>query len=207
MKNPLTPILNYISRNFSKDPSKMLIVTGVMGWTLSSVAQIGAILINPKISKEKKSFLIPQEFADALVNIGMFFLFTQVAKKTVSKLFTTGKFKTASTKKFIEQNQNLFKDKIGKLDFNIESILPKDKGNLYSNYKLTKAFAETVATVGAGVISSNIITPIVRNEMASAMQKNYINYKKSTENQEIKKPEIKLQSVPAPNFKSYGMRI
>ncbi len=64
-----------------KDASKMLIWTGVAGWTLSSLAQVGAVLFNNKISNEKKSFLVPQEMADAAVNIGSFFLITQAAKK------------------------------------------------------------------------------------------------------------------------------
>ena len=91
MSNPFKNILNLISEHFKKDASKMLIWTGVAGWALSSFAQIGAVLFNPKISDEKKSFLIPQEVADALVNIGGFFLITQLAKNTTAKLFSTGK--------------------------------------------------------------------------------------------------------------------
>ena len=36
-------ILNWVYNNFKKDASKMLIWTGVAGWTLSSLAQICAI--------------------------------------------------------------------------------------------------------------------------------------------------------------------
>ena len=73
MSNAFQNVLNWVYENFKKDASKMLIWTGVAGWTLSSLAQIGAILFNPNISKEQKSFLIPQELADAAVNIGSFF--------------------------------------------------------------------------------------------------------------------------------------
>ena len=186
MKNPFLIFFNWVAKNFRKDPSGMLILTGVASWTLSSVAQIGAILVNPKLSKEQKSFLIPQEFTDAVANIGLFLLVTQVAKKSVSKLFSTGKFKTESTKKFIESNKELFKDNIGKFDFNILNLLP-DNSKVQKNYKIAKSFAETTATVGAGIISSNILTPIIRNNMASKMQKNYINYTQS----DVNKKEIK----------------
>ena len=110
-------ILTWIADNFSKNASKMLIVTGVAGWTLSSIAQIGAILFNPNISKEQKSFLIPQECADALVNIGSFFAITQLTKMTVSKLFSTGKFASSKVRAFLDKNTSLYKDKIGKIDF------------------------------------------------------------------------------------------
>ena len=73
--------LEWIYQNFKKDTSKMLIFTGTAGWALSSFAQIIAIVVNPKISSEKKSFLIPQEFMDAVVNVGAFFGITMFAKK------------------------------------------------------------------------------------------------------------------------------
>ncbi|MBQ7764093.1 hypothetical protein IJ384_01850, partial [bacterium] len=91
MNNPLDKILNWIAKNFRKDASKMIIATGVAGWTLSSLAQISAIIFNPKLNNDQKSFLVPQEFADAAVNIGSFFLITLMLKKITSKLFSTGK--------------------------------------------------------------------------------------------------------------------
>ena len=78
--------MEWIYTNFKKNTAKMLIWTGVAGWGLSSLAQIGAIMINPKISKEQKSFLVPQEFLDAVVNVGSFFLVTQATKKMISKM-------------------------------------------------------------------------------------------------------------------------
>ena len=100
MNKPFNKILNWVAEHFKKDTSKMLIWTGVAGWTLSSLAQIGAVLFNPELSKEQKSFLIPQEFADAAVNIGSFFLITQLTKSTVAKLFKTGKFAPQSVKDY-----------------------------------------------------------------------------------------------------------
>ena len=87
MNKGFQAVLNWVAEHFSTDPSKMLIFTGVAGWTLSSLAQIGAVLFNSKISNEQKSFLIPQELADAVVNIGSFFLITQVTKKLLQSSF------------------------------------------------------------------------------------------------------------------------
>ena len=46
MRNHLDSVLNWIAKNFREDASKMLIWTGVIGWGLSSLAQICAILFN-----------------------------------------------------------------------------------------------------------------------------------------------------------------
>ena len=180
-------MLEWIAKNFRKDASKMLIFTGVAGWSLSSLAQICGILFNPEIPNEQKVYLIPQEIADAAVNIGSFFLVTQMAKKTVSKLFSTGKFAPKEVRKFLDKNKDLYGKKIGKLDFDLDEVLKKTADFPKDSYYTCKNFGTTVATVGAGILSSNIITPIVRNNMASSMQKKYIDEKKALEKQPIKK--------------------
>ena len=174
MANIFQNVLNWVAKHFSKDASKMLIFTGVAGWTLSSLAQIGAIIINPNISKEQKSFLVPQELADAAINIGSFFLITQVAKKTTAKLFSTGKFAPQKVREFLDKNKELYADKIGKIDFKLDNVLKTTKDFPANEYYSTKNFYTTLATVSAGIVSSNIVTPIIRNKMASKMQKNYL---------------------------------
>ncbi len=176
MKKFLNYCTEIIAKHFHEDASKMLIWTGVTGWILSAGAQILAIYCNKKISKEQKSFLIPQEIGDAVVNIGSFFFFTLAAKKLTQKLFTTGKIIPQSVKTYLEKSNNLYKDRIGKIDFNLGNVLKegtvtKDTYSTYSN------LGSAAATVGAGIVASNIITPVVRNKMASNVQKSYIDYK------------------------------
>lgn len=199
MFNPFKSALNWIANHFRKDASKMLIWTGVAGWTLSSLAQISAVLFNPKLSKEQKSFLVPQEFADAAVNIGSFFLVTQVAKKSISKCFSTGKFAPEKVRNFLNKNKDLYGKKVGKLDFDLDEVLKQDKLFPRDEYWACKNFGTTMATVGAGILSSNIITPIVRNQMASKMQKKYIDNKD--------KIDYKLPKVNTQTYKSSGMKI
>ena len=83
--------LDWIYNNFKRNTAKMLVVTGTIGWGLSSLAQIGAVLFNPKIPREQKAFLVPQEVLDAVVNIGSFFLITQMTKKSSLKWLLPGK--------------------------------------------------------------------------------------------------------------------
>jgi hypothetical protein len=198
MSKPFDNTLNWVAKHFRKDASKMLIWTGVAGWTLSSLAQVGAVLFNPKISTEQKSFLVPQELADAAVNIGAFFLVTQATKRTVAKLFSTGKFAPKSVRTFLEKNKDVYANKVGKLNFDLDEVLKskKNAGFPAEEYYACKNFGTTIATVGAGVLSSNIITPIVRNRMAAKMQKDYLN-----------KKEIETQNTPAVFPPKGSMRI
>ena len=205
-------LLNGIYNSFKKDSARMLIYTGAAGWTLSSLAQVCGILFNPEISNEQKSFLIPQELADAAVNIFSFIFVTQVVRNIASKLYSTGKFAPASVRKYIQEH-GLAK-KVGKLSFDIDKVIQGDKLFPADSYYASKNLGTTLATVGAGIVSSNIITPVARNSMASNMQKNYIARKKA----ELEKKDLTTTKKPAesPTFKanpyynynsSYGMKI
>lgn len=176
MSNIFQKSLNWIYKNFKNDASGMLIWTGVAGWTLSALAQMGAILINSKISDKQKSFLLPQEAMDAAVNIAMFLMFTQSAKKVVSKMFKTGKWTPNKVKAYLQKKPEL-SEKIGKIDFNLDDYLKEHNDFPQKEYNSCKEFCTTLATVGAGAVSLNVITPLIRNATASFVQKKYIDYK------------------------------
>lgn len=199
MNNLFQKILNSIAKHFSEDLSKMLIVTGVIGWLTSSLAQMGGILFNKEISSEQKSFLLPQEFTDALFNIGSFFVITQVTKKSVSKLFTTGKFSPKCVREYL--NKKNYSTKIGKLDFNIDDVIASAPIKIKKSYSASKNFYTTLATVIAGIFSSNIVTPIARNKLAANAHKNYLNMKQD----EIRKDKTPLQTHNI--YKANGMKI
>jgi len=198
MDKTFQSILNWVYNSFKKDASKMLIWTGVAGWTLSSLAQICAIKFNPDIPKEQKSFLIPQEAMDAFINIASFFLITQVAKKSVSKLFSTGKFATADVREFLNKNKDSLKDKIGKFNFDLDEVLKVVPGFPKESYWASKNFYTTVATVSAGILSSNIVTPYLRNKVASNMHKKTITQNELS--QETRKPQLEK----ATTFRAYS---
>lgn len=190
MPNPFKKIINFLADKFKNDPSKMLIWTGAAGWALSSLAQLGGILFNSKYSEDQKSFLLPQEAADAFVNIMAFVFITQSAKKLTSKLFRCGKLAPKKTREFLNNNKELYGKKVGKLDFDLDSFC-NNKDFPTGEYETCKNFFTTIATVGAGVVSTNIITPIIRNNMASKMKNNYDKYKAEQNNlQKPAQPQI-----------------
>ena len=102
---------------YGENPGTMLVHTGLLGWILSSLAQITAIVANDKIPSEQKKFLIPQEAADGLVNIFSFYVITSSFKLLGSKLVSTGKLASKNIKAFL--NKSGVQNKVGKLDFNI----------------------------------------------------------------------------------------
>ena len=169
----------WIFETFKDDTSKMLIGTGTLGWILSSLAQLGAIASNPEISKEKKSFLLPQELMDAAVNVLGFFFITMFTKLCIKKMAKTGKIAPQKVRDFLNKNKDLYKDKIGKIDFNLDEVLaskPEYK-EYYDSYKSYENFTAAMGTIGASILSCNIVTPLIRNKTASRVQQTYIDMK------------------------------
>lgn len=166
---------NWICKSFKDDTSKMLIFTGTLGWILSSAAQVVGIFRNPEISDEKKSFLVPQEITDGAINALTFIGITTIAKKGIAKMASTGKVAPQSVRDFLNRH-SIYKDKTGKLDFNLDDVLPKNI-DAYKSYKSYKNFITTMGTLGASVLSCNIVTPLIRNATASKIQKTYIDMK------------------------------
>ena len=77
--------------------------------------------------------------------------------------------------------------KVGRLDFDLDEVLKKNADFPKDAYYTCKNFGTTLATVCGGILSSNIITPIARNHMASGMQKQYI---------ATKDKEAEINSIP-----------
>lgn len=152
---------------YGEQPGKMLVHTGVLGWILSSLGQITAVAFNDKIPTEQKSFLIPQEIADAFVNIASFYVVTQSLKSLGSKLVTSGKISSPKIREFVS---NLGKNSsMGKWDFDIRKL--NDFDNIKTEFKDFKNGVDIYASLAGSVASCNIITPIIRNKIAANRQK------------------------------------
>lgn len=188
--------LNWVARHYGEKPGTMLIHTGVIGWVLSSLAQITAIIINDKIPAKQKMFLIPQEAADAAVNIASFYLITQSFQTIASKLVKTGKWLPKNVSDFIKNTP--FKDKIGKLSFDVLRDVKNLPENLTKNYKEFGDGIDLVATTVGSVLSCNIVTPIIRNQYASNRQKtNMAKLNNSTETSTSNKPYLPRPTMTA----------
>lgn len=177
-------------KNYGENPGKMLVHTGALGWVLSSMAQISAIVFNDKISRDQKSFLVPQEAADAVINILSFYVITSSFKNFASKLVSTGKLTTRPIKQFLHK-LNLDKQ-IGNCNFNIEKLA--NYSDIKYEYKPFKNGIEVGAGVVGSVLSCNIVTPILRNIYASERQKNIIERFNSKNPKAIYTPRVSMDS-------------
>lgn len=177
---------NIMYKNYGENPGKMLVHTGVLGWILSSLAQVSAVVFNDKISSEQKTFLIPQEIADAAVNILSFYVITSSFKNLASKLVSTGKLTTKPIKDFLVKQGANTSEHIGKLGFNIENMASFSE--IKNEYKPFKNGVDVVASTVGSIISCNIITPVLRNQYAAKKQKEAIAKMHGGDGQNLKSP-------------------
>ena len=164
-----------IFTKFGPNPAKMLIVTGVLCWALSSAAQVVAILVNDKIPKEQKMFLVPQEICDGAINVASFFIVTSAIKRFASKLVSTGKLANVNIRKFLKNNpliDNAGNKVIVGKNLNIENL--PDYHLIKDDYKKFKNGIDVVGMTVGSILSCNIITPLLRNKLAAKRQQTYI---------------------------------
>ncbi len=186
-----------IAKKYGDNLGKMLIHTGVIGWILSSAAQVAAIVINDKIPKEQKMFLIPQEIADAGVNIASFYLITQSFKSISSRLVSTGKWLPQSVRAFLDKSE--FTAKVGKKGFDVlrDAKLPN---NLVEDFKKFDSGIDFISTTLGSILSCNIVTPIIRNEIAAERQKSGIaKMNSNTTNKTVASVDTENVNIPLSN--------
>jgi hypothetical protein len=186
---------------FGSDTAKMLIHTGVIGWILSSLAQVTAIVINDKIPKEQKMFLVPQEMADALVNIVSFYAVTQTFSSVAKKLVTSGKWLPKSVKNVLVEKG--LGERLGQKGFDIlkEGGLT-DKA--LNDFNLFKGGIDVTATTLGSVLSCNIITPLLRNVIAANRQQDAIaRMNKKNKKVDVSDQNISKNYLPKPSINSF----
>lgn len=187
MSKKFMGLKNHLYKKYGEAPGKMLVHTGVLGWFLSSAAQVTAIVINDKISTKDKLFLIPQEVADAAVNILSFYIVTNTFKFVGSKLVSTGKLSTPKIQKYIKDHN--LTDKVGKVSTDIKSGMTGDIREHYTDFKNG---VDVISSTVGSILSCNIITPILRNRYAANKQKEILAKKNSNSNADLQVPYQKL---------------
>ena len=177
---------NTILTKYGPNPAKMLIYTGVLGWFLSSAAQVVAIAVNDKIPKEQKMFLIPQEISDGAINVLSFFLVTSAIKNFASKLVSTGKLANPKIRKFLNETGLDVKKGLGQTKFNIEKLANYDQKK--EDYKSFKNGIDVIGMTLGSILSCNIITPILRNKVAADRQQKTLAELHKIEQAKLKSP-------------------
>ena len=159
---------------YGDDAARMLIYTGVLGWFLSSAAQVAATMANNKIPREAKLYIIPQEIGDGAINVLSFFAITSVIKSLGSKLVSTGKLSTPVIRAYLKNKGISLRQNIGNVGFDIGKIFTESeklaKIKPYTQYQKVKTGVEVAAMTVGSIISCNIVTPLLRNKIAADRQ-------------------------------------
>lgn len=197
---------------FGESSGKMLLLTSIFGILASSFAQTGAILFNKKYTDSQKAFMIPQEMTEGLVTVLSIFFITKPIQKFANKCFKSGKILSSEMVDYLKKNDLI--EKRGKADFDfsksvkniIENIEKSDafiratsvqKENLLEShtkvlqdYEIMLDATSAIATTFAAMTSSAIVSPLLRNHVASKFQAASLNNaKKQTEQEQIVKPQ------------------
>lgn len=188
---------NYLYKNYGESPGKMLVHTGVLGWILSSAAQVTAVVFNDKISSKDKLFLIPQECADAGANILSFYLVTNTCKNIGSKLVSTGKLATPKIKQYIKTHN--LTDEVGKITTDIKKGM---SGEIREHYTDFKNGVDVITSTAGSILSCNIITPILRNHYAANKQKEILAKQNSVKNNQAQEEVPLYRPLSMTNYRN-----
>ena len=190
--------LDIIANQSTYNTANILIFLSAGAWLASSLAQVVGIYNNKNYTKEQKSFMIPQELADAAVNIGAFLLLTTSLKSLTTKMVETGKLTPKSIQKFLGE-KGLLSER-GKFDFNVTRVEGfQEYRQTYNNFKTV---AESTAAIVGGIISSNIVTPILRNKIAAKRKDRMIEKLNNKENPVQPKTPANTQRPTFDNFQN-----
>lgn len=149
----------------------ILILTSIAGWAASSAAQIIGIAINKNYTHEQKKFMIAQEASDAATNILLYFGVTKSLTALTEHMVKTGKLAPRSIADFMRANKHI--SQRGAFGFDVTKAAGFEEAGLRGAYNGFKCFTDAASATIGGIISSNIITPIVRNKVASYKQNKY----------------------------------
>ena len=96
--------IQYMYDYYSKDCGKLLVHMGALATLFGSIAQVMAVITDKKLDKDQKKFLLPQEGADAFVNVTMTYTVCDLIKRLGDKIVEKGKFLTDDLAKAIISN-------------------------------------------------------------------------------------------------------
>ena len=152
--------------------ANFLKITGVTGLVLSCLAQTCAIIFNPKINRKEKSFLVPQELADGILNSSLFWFITSKTSEFAKKLVLAKKIIPGSIDKILKNYSTG-----GKTFLNTEkhflNFLEQNGGVCAKNTGLSLLNgAGLIGMLAGSILSVNIITPLIRNKIATYVQQN-----------------------------------
>lgn len=186
----------FVYKNLEEGSGNMILATSMTAIGLSTLAQTIAIFINKKYSLSQKAFMVPQEITEGVITILSMFCITKPIQGLSGKLVKTGKIATTDMIKYMNMHGLL--EKRGKSDFDFKKIVnsiiknietsdkfikssSKEQKKLLENhnnaihlYEITADATSAIATTAGSVLTTALISPLIRNVSASYYQQHNI---------------------------------
>ncbi len=213
MTNPFVEKTERFIINHLDSASTMLVLMGIVATVTSSIAQQIGIKANKNIPKETKEYLVNQEKNDCILSAGLTWLTGTGSKKLVMKLTDMGYLlnnKIRTEADAIALKHGMTHRQLAKTGFyKVEGLKPElnicQFDNLKRNFRRCQEGLSVIAAVGAAIITTNVIVPILRNKLAKPPKKN--NNDVNLANYVTQKPANKLMMSYQPTFSKSDLRI
>ena len=214
----------YIYKNFEKDSGSMLLITSAIAVSVSSLAQAAAALMNKKYTLSQKAFMVPQELTEGVISVLSLIMISLPVQVFAKKYARTGKIITKEMQPYMEK-YDLMKRR-GDIDFDFKKFVNKEIAKIKGSDKFKRSKApeqeemlkehldiiqiydanqdatSAISTAMAGVFTTSLVLPYIRNLSASYYQKlNIQQYKR------FKDKNSKLYNYNTNNTQSGPMKI
>ena len=180
MHHPFVDKLELYIINHLDSASTMLIFMGIIGTITSSIAQQIRIKSNPKLPKDTKTFLINQERNDCMLNAGLTWLTGTSSKQIVKYLTNKGYLLNDSVRQGSDAVGALYQlshKQLSKSGFFKAAKEGAQELNIIQFPGLKRRFdrcqegLSIIATIGAAILTTNLLVPILRNKLSKPAPK------------------------------------
>ena len=131
----LSDLTQYMYNTYSKDCGKLLVHMGAMGWLFGSIAQISMLLSDKSIDKDQMKFLLPQEGADAVINVAMYYTICEAVKRFGDRIVEKGQLLTDDAAKALVKIR----------PSNLPQLALKDWKKVFTSAELEKNLTEILS--------------------------------------------------------------
>ena len=190
-------LVEFVYKHLEADSGTMILITSIIGVALSTIAQTGAVILNKNYTTSQKAFMVPQELAEGCMSICSMFIVTKPIQSFAKKYVSTGKILSKDMIQYLKkislidkrgdrnfdlpQAVNKIVEKIKKSDEFINSSTTNQKKILSEHNKFLSSYDSTldatsaIATTFGSIVSTALISPLVKNTVAANYQKATMN--------------------------------
>ncbi|EKE03686.1 MAG: hypothetical protein ACD_20C00168G0003 [uncultured bacterium] len=163
--NQAKQLITKIATFALEKPAAFLKYSAAINFSIGSIGLIAGMLINDKIPKKEKRFMIAQESVEGVLDLGVFLGLATGFEKFGKSLVEKGKLLPALD----GLNKAQVKDKVVKFFKQPHVLSDVNESTIRNFVKGTEVATSLIGTV----VAFNIVTPLIRNFLASKIEKKF----------------------------------